>query len=109
MKDGLSAVETAFITGLLHMQQQCDVENKVEYSLKKSERNYAATRVNFNGVRCVTRSNGTKKCSGKQACGSCPCAQRSLPSQAMIGIIAEIPGTQMQGVPILPGTQAYCL
>lgn len=47
--------------GLLHMRQQCDVENKVKYS-RNYLINYAATEVDFNGVMCVTRRNGSNKC-----------------------------------------------
>lgn len=46
------------------MQQQSDVENKVKYSLNYLI-NYAASEVNFNGVMCVTRRNGSNKCSGE--------------------------------------------
>lgn len=46
------------------MQQQCDVENKVKYS-RNYLINYAAAEVNFNGVMCVTRRNGSNKCSGE--------------------------------------------
>lgn len=46
------------------MQQQCDVGNEVKYSLNYLI-NDAATEENFNGVMCVTRRNGSNKCSGE--------------------------------------------
>lgn len=84
------------------MQQQYDVENKVKYS-RNDLIIHAATEVNFKGVMCVTRRNGSNKCSGEAGVWQLPLCTKvtAIPSDDR-GYSRDAKPTPMQGVPILP-------